>query len=371
MSQSDLQAFFHPAAVAVVGASETAGKLGHEILKNLIEGGFPGPVYPVNPKSERILGRACHKSVKEIPEGTDLAVLIIPARFVPQTIRECGDRGVKGVIVVSGGFSEAGKEGEELQKQTAAVAGECGIRLLGPNCQGVNNPYHPMCASWPLLTHQGRVAVISQSGTIGAAMIDWFSQEGLGVSSLVCLGNRADINEIDLIRHFENDPHTEVIAAYLEGVKDPVRFREVLGSLSKPLVILKSGRTPRGRVAAESHTKSLAGADAIYTSLFRRYGVCRADSVEELYDFAKGFAYLKRPEGNRILFITTSGGAAILGTDAAEQEGLQVAPLPQELAEKLRGIVPGPRHSLQPPGLDGRRQRRDVPAGDRAGKALL
>lgn len=181
MSQNDLQAFFHPDGVAVVGASETAGKLGHEILKNLIEGGFPGPVYPVNPRSERILERACHKNVREIPERVDLAVLIIPARFVPQTIRECGDRGVKAAIVISGGFSEAGKEGEELQKQTAAAARECGVRVLGPNCQGINNPYHPMCASWPLLTHKGRVAVISQSGTIGAAMVDWFSEEELGV----------------------------------------------------------------------------------------------------------------------------------------------------------------------------------------------
>ena len=350
MSQNDLQAFFHPDGVAVVGASETAGKLGHEILKNLIEGGFPGPVYPVNPRSERILERACHKNVREIPERVDLAVLIIPARFVPQTIRECGDRGVKAAIVISGGFSEAGKEGEELQKQTAAAARECGVRVLGPNCQGINNPYHPMCASWPLLTHKGRVAVISQSGTIGAAMVDWFSEEELGVSSFVGLGNRADINEVDLIRHFENDPHTEVIALYLEGVKDAARFREVLGSLTKPLVVLKAGRTPRGQVAAESHTKSLAGADAIYTSLFRRYGVCRADSVEELYDFAKGFAYLKRPKGNKILFITTSGGAAILGTDAAEQEGLQVAPLPRELADKLQGIVPP--HAIRANPLD-------------------
>lgn len=350
MGHKDLQAFFHPASVAVVGASESPGKLGHEIFKNLLKGGFPGAVYPVNPRSERILGRACHKTVKDIPEDIDLAVLIIPARLVPQAVRECGGKGVKGVIVVSGGFSEAGKEGEALQKETAVAAGECGVRLLGPNCQGVNNPYHPMCASWPLLTRKGRVAVISQSGTIGAAMTDWFSEEGLGVSSFVGLGNRADINEVDLIRHFEQDPNTDVIAAYLEGIKDAARFREVLESLSKPFVVLKSGRTPRGRVAAESHTRSLAGVDAVFTSLFQRYGACRADTVQELYDFAKGFAYLKPPEGNRILFITTSGGAAILATDAAEREGLEVSPLPRELAEKLEGIVPP--HAIRANPLD-------------------
>jgi len=350
MGHKDLQAFFHPAGVAVVGASESAGKLGHEIFKNLLEGGFPGAVYPVNPRCTHILGRACHKNVEDIPGGVDLAVLVIPARFVPQAIHECGGKGVKGVIIVSGGFSEAGKEGEELQKKTAAVARECGVRLLGPNCQGVNNPYHPMCASWPLLTRKGRVAVISQSGTIGAAMLDWFSEEGLGVSGFVGLGNRADLDEVDLIRYFEEDPNTDVIAAYLEGVKDATRFREVLASLSKPFVVLKSGRTPRGRIAAESHTRSLAGVDAVYTSLFHRYGVCRADTVEEFCDFAKGFAYLKPPEGNRILFITTSGGAAILATDAAEQEGLEVSPLPRELAEKLEGIVPP--HAIRANPLD-------------------
>lgn len=350
MGHSDLRAFFHPASVAVVGASESAGKLGHEILRNLIAGGFPGPVYPVNPRSERILGLTCHRNVTEIPGPVDLAVLIIPARLVPQAIRECGGRGIQAVVVISGGFSEAGRDGEILQKEAADAAIECGVRMLGPNCQGINNPYHPLCASWPLLTRKGRIAVISQSGTIGAAMMDWFSEEELGVSSFVSLGNRADVSEIDLIRHFEEDPDTDVIAAYLEGVKDAARFREVLESISKPVVILKSGRTPRGRVAAESHTKSLAGADAVYTSLFRRHGVHRADTVEELYDFAKGLAYLKPPAGNRILFITTSGGAAILATDAAEQEGLEVSPLPQELAEKLEGIVPP--HAIRANPLD-------------------
>lgn len=350
MAQSDLHAFFHPASIAVIGASESAGKLGHEILKNLIDGGFPGAIHPINPKSESILGRPCHRNVKDIPGKVDMAVLIIPARMVPQAIQDCGEKGVKGAVIVSGGFSEAGAEGEELQKKTALVAKEYGVRVIGPNCQGVNNPHHPLCASWPLLTRKGRVAVISQSGTVGAAMMDWFSVEELGVSSFVSLGNRADVDEIDLIQYFENDPNTSVIAAYLEGIKDAARFHEVLATLTKPLVVLKSGRTPRGRVAAESHTKSLAGADAVYTSLFRRSNICRADTIEEFYDFAKGFAYLKPPEGRKILYITTSGGAAILATDAAEQEGLEVSPLPQELAEKLEGIIPA--HAIRSNPLD-------------------
>lgn len=350
MGGNSLRAFFQANSIAVIGASEKEGKLGHEILKNLVQGGFPGTVYPINPKSERILNLPCSKTIKEAPGPVDLAVVIIPARFVPQAIEECGAAGIGAAVVISGGFSEAGEEGAQLQQSLVGIARQYGIRIIGPNCQGVNNPYHPLCASWPLLTFQGRIAVISQSGTVGAAMMDWLSMEELGVSSFVSLGNRADVDEIDLIEYFEHDPNTLVIAAYLEGIKDPVRFQHTLESLSKPLVVLKSGRTPGGKVAAESHTKSLAGADAIYDSLFRRYGIYRATTMEEFFDFAKALAYLKRPTGNRILFITTSGGAAILGTDTAELEGLQVPPLPAELAEQLAGVIPA--HAIRANPLD-------------------
>lgn len=350
MAFSDLKALFEPASVAVIGASESPDKLGHEILKNLANGGFPGKLYPINPKSEHILGRECFRNVKDISEPVDLAVVIIPARFVAQAIRDCGEKGVRAAIVITGGFSEAGPEGEELQKTLVQTAREYGVRLIGPNCQGVNNPYHPLCASWPLLTYKGRVAVISQSGTVGAAMMDWLSVEELGVSGFVSLGNRADVDESELIEYFENDPHTKVIALYLEGIKDPARFRNVLESLSKPLVVLKSGCTPRGKVAAESHTKSLAGADAVYTSLFRRYGIRRAETIEEFFDFAKAFAYLDPPAGNRILYVTTSGGAAILATDTAEREGLEVAELPGPLADELEGVIPA--HAIRSNPLD-------------------
>jgi acyl-CoA synthetase (NDP forming) len=353
MGVDDLRAFFHPGSVAVIGASESPGKLGHEILKNLVDGGFPGAIYPINPKSERILGLACFKNVQEIPDAVDLAVVIIPARLVPQTIKECGEKGIKGAVIISGGFSETGVEGERLQETLQETAREYGVRLIGPNCQGVNNPYHPLCASWPLLTHKGRVAVISQSGTVGAAMMDWFSAEQLGVSTFVSLGNRADVDETDLIKYFEKDANTRVIAVYLEGLKDPVGFEKVIQGLKKPLVVLKSGRTPKGKVAAESHTKSLAGADAIYASLFQCYGVCRAETIEEFYDFAKAWAYMQPPKGNSVLFITTSGGAAILGTDAAEREGLAVTPLPAELAAKLEGVVPAHASRSNPLDLTG------------------
>ena len=299
LMSSKLGFIFNPASIAVIGASDDPRKYGHEILKNLIEGGFPGALYPINPKTERILGINCCKNVKEIPDPVDLAVVIVPAKIVVQAIKDCGERGIKGAIVISGGFSEAGPEGEELQKSLAEVAAQNGVRLVGPNCQGVNNPYHPMCATWPLLTRKGRVAVISQSGTVGAAMLDWFQEDELGVSGFVGLGNRADINEVEFIEHYESDPNTKVIACYLEGIKEPERFRNTLEKVTKPLVMLKSGRTPKGRIAAESHTKSLAGADAIYSSLLERYGICRAQTFEDLYDFSKAFAYLKPPSGKK------------------------------------------------------------------------
>ena len=347
---SKLGFIFNPAGIAVIGASDDPRKYGHEILKNLIEGGFPGALYPINPKTESILGINCCKNVNEIPDPVDLAVVIVPAKIVVQAIKDCGERGIKGAIVISGGFSEAGPEGEELQKSLAEVAAQNGVRLVGPNCQGVNNPYHPMCATWPLLTRKGRVAVISQSGTVGAAMLDWFQEDELGVSGFVGLGNRADINEVEFIEHYESDPNTKVIACYLEGIKEPERFRNTLEKVTKPLVVLKSGRTPKGRIAAESHTKSLAGADAIYSSLLERYGICRAQTFEDLYDFSKAFAYLKPPSGKRIVFVTTSGGAAILATDAAETEGLDTAPLPRELSDSLQRVVPG--HAIRSNPLD-------------------
>jgi acetyltransferase len=352
-SVSQLDGILRPKSVAVIGASTSPDKLGHEILRNILDGGYQGAVYPINPKADTILDLPCHTNVKELQEPPDLAVLIIPARFVPQAIQDCGEKGVKGAVIITGGFSEAGAEGEELQQQTTEVARKFGVRLIGPNCQGVNNPHHPICASWPLLTYRGKVAVISQSGTVGAAMMDWFSEEKLGVSSFVSMGNRADVDEADLIDYFNHDENTEVIAAYIEGIKRPDQFLEVMDRLQKPLVVLKSGRTPKGKVAAESHTKALAGADAIYDSLFRKYNVSRAYTIEEFYDFAKALAYLKPPEGNTIVFITTSGGAAILGTDQAEQEGLDAAPLPASVVDAITPLIPAHAIKANPIDLTG------------------
>ena len=339
-AESHLDAIFKPRSIAIIGASATPGKLGHDVLYNLIHAGFKGPIYPVNPRADQLLGLPAYKNIRDISSPPDLAVIIIPAKAVPGTLQECGEAGIKAAIVVTGGFAEAGEEGEKLQEELAAVARRYGIRVIGPNCQGVNNPHHQLCASWPLLTTKGGMAFICQSGTVGAALVDWASQEQLGVSVFVSLGNRADVDESDTIQYFNRDPHTKVIALYVEGVKRPGKFLEALAAAKKPVVILKSGRTTRGRVAAESHTKSLAGSDEIYNAIFEKYKVHRADTLEELYDYAKALAYMEKPSGRRLLNISSSGGAAILAIDEGEKLGFEIPAPSRELKNHLRTFLP-------------------------------
>ncbi|MDD5170190.1 MAG: acetate--CoA ligase family protein [Syntrophales bacterium] len=336
----NLDALFKPRSVAMIGASASPGKLGYDILYNLIHAGFKGPIYPINPKADQLLGLTVYKDITALPSPPDLAVVVIPSRMVAGAIDECGKAGVKAAIIVTGGFAEAGPDGATLQKELTEIARHHGIRVVGPNCQGINSPHHNLCASWPLITAQGKIAFISQSGTVGAALIDWASQEQLGFSVFVSLGNRADVDESDCIRYFSNDPETKVIALYMEGVKRPAFFLESLAMATKPVVILKAGRTARGRVAAESHTKSLAGNDAIYEAIFNKYNICRADNLEELYDFAKALAYMEKPTGKRLLNISSSGGAAILAIDEAEKLGFESPAPSPSLQKRLRSFLP-------------------------------
>jgi len=339
-AKNHLDALFKPRSVALIGASGTPGKLGCDILYNLIHAGFQGPIYPINPKADELLGLKAYPDIEATPAPADLAVIVIPSRMVTGTIEKCGRSGVRAAVIVTGGFAEAGAEGEKLQQELAAAAARYGIRVVGPNCQGINYPHHNLCASWPLLTNRGGMAFISQSGTVGAALMDWASEENLGVSVFVSLGNRADVDESDCIRYFDKDSHTRVIAIYMEGVKRPQYFLESLAKAKKPVVILKAGRTARGKVAAESHTKSLAGSDEIYNAIFSKYRVHRADNLEELYDFAKALAYMKKPKGRRLLNISSSGGAAILAIDEAEKLGFKNPAPGKNLKEKLRSFLP-------------------------------
>ncbi|MBM4286263.1 MAG: acetate--CoA ligase family protein [Deltaproteobacteria bacterium] len=337
---ASLEAIFRPQSVAVIGASTAPGKLGHDILANLKNGGFAGPLYPINPKADEILGLPVSKAITDTPAPPELAVVVIPAKIVTPTLEQCAAAGVKAAIVITGGFAEAGEEGERLQDEMAQVILRTGLRVIGPNCQGVNNPHHRMCASWPLITTRGKIAFASQSGTVGAAFMDLAAAEGLGVSAFVSLGNRVDVDEAEVIQYFNADPHTQVIALYLEGVKRPTYFLDALTEASKPIVILKAGRTVQGSKAAESHTKSLAGADAIYEALFQKYRVYRADTLEDLFDYAKALAYLPKPRGRRLMISTSSGGAAILAIDEAERHGLEVPAPSPAVRDRLREMLP-------------------------------
>jgi acyl-CoA synthetase (NDP forming) len=337
---ASLEPIFSPKSVAVIGASTAPGKLGHDILANLKNGGFPGPLYPINPKADEILGLKVYKAITDTPATPELAVVVIPAKIVAPTLEQCAEKGVKAAIIITGGFAEAGPDGERLQDELAQVVRQTGLRVIGPNCQGVNMPHESMCASWPLITTRGRIAFASQSGTVGAAFLDMAAAEHLGVSGFVSLGNRVDVDEAEVLMYFNRDPHTQVIALYLEGVKRASYFLDALREAEKPVVILKAGRTTQGSKAAESHTKSMAGTDAIYEALFEKFRVYRADNLEELFDFAKALAYLPRPRGRRLMITTSSGGAAILAIDEAEKNGLTVPEPNPILQERLREMLP-------------------------------
>jgi acetyl coenzyme A synthetase (ADP forming)-like protein len=340
---SAIRLFFEPESVAVIGASRDPSKTGHVILKNIVEGGYKGRIYPINPSASEILGLKCYKSVLEVPENIDLAVVVVPARLVPSVIDELGVKKVKAAVIISGGFRETGtQEGRRLEEELKNKAISNNVRVLGPNCQGVNNPHVGLCASWPLIRSRGPLAIVSQSGTIAAAFELWAEEEGIGVSKMAALGNKIDVDETDLLEYLRDDAETRAIAMYIESVRDGRRFLRVATetSLKKPVVVLKSGRTPSGVRAVASHTGSLAGSYAIYYSAFRKAGIAVADTIEELYDIAKGLALLPRTDGERIQIVTSSGGSGIVSVDYAEMLGLRLASLEESSRESLRSELP-------------------------------
>jgi acetyl coenzyme A synthetase (ADP forming)-like protein len=331
---------FYANSIAIVGASRDTKKLGYTILKNLIDGGFKGKIYPVNPKLNEILGLKVYPSLLNIEGEINLAVIIVPAKAVAQVIEDAGRKGIKSAIIISGGFKETGEEGEALERQVIEVARKYGIRILGPNCQGINYTYNNLCASWPLLAKKGPIAIISQSGTVGAAIEGWAVEEGIGFSAFVSLGNKADIDEVDLIDFFAGDENTKVIALYIEGVRNGRRFLEAAKNADKPIVVLKPGKTERAKIAITSHTKAIAGRDEIFEAACKQAGVKRANSLIELYDFSKALAFLKKLRGKNVLIITSSGGSGILATDLLESYSFKVVHPSFEFKAKLRSMLP-------------------------------
>ncbi len=336
-----LDKIFHAKSIAIVGASANHKKTGHIIMKNLIDGGFKGQIYPINPKGSEILGWRCYPSLIDVPiNKLDLIIIVVPAKFVPKVLEDAAKKQVACAVVISGGFREAGND--DLEATVVETAKKYGIRLIGPNCQGITYTSNNLCAAWPLMKFKGNMAIISQSGTIGAAFAGWAEEDNLGVSSFISLGNKSDIDEIDLVNYFYLDNSTKAIGIYLEGVKDGQTFMKVSRKVvsKKPIVVIRPGRTKKGSIAAQSHTKSIAGDYKIFDAACKQAGIIKADTVYELYDFSKILSLCKVPKGNRCLIITSSGGSGILATDIAERNGVDILSLKEETKTALSDILP-------------------------------
>jgi len=338
-----LEPLLTPQTVAVIGASRTAGKVGHEILMNLIEGGFKGTVVPVNPSGTEVLGQKTYRTLRDFDGTIDLSIVAIPTPLVLSSVKESLDAGARAICIISAGFKETGEEGAALEQQIAQLCTSRRARLLGPNCLGLINTHHAMNSSFAKhMPKPGAISVISQSGALCTAILDWAASRSLGLAKLISMGNKSDLCETEFISSFANDPETRVIVGYLESIKDGPRFIKAaeLAAAKKPIVILKSGVTEAGGKAASSHTGSLAGADIAYGSAFKRSGIVRADTFEELFDYATAFAMQPLPQGRRVAIITNAGGPGIMAADAAELAGLEVCTLDRASATALREKLP-------------------------------
>jgi acetyltransferase len=339
-----LEPFFKPQSVAIIGASRDPEKLGYAVLANLLNGDFPGHLYPVNPKADEILDLKAYPSVLDIPDPVDLAVVVIPYRFVCDALEECGQKGIPAVVIITAGFREAGLEGLERETELVETARKYNMRLIGPNCLGVIDTGTPLNATFAAgMPPGGPIAFMSQSGALGTAVLDMAMAGRIGFSKFASLGNKADVSEIDLLEAWGNDPASRVILIYVEGLPDGQRFIDVARevSLHKPVVAIKSGVTASGSRAVSSHTGSLAGSEAAYKAAFEQAGVIRATSMEALFDYARAFAYQPLLTGDRIGIVTNAGGPGILATDALEHAGMKIARLSPETTEALTHYLPG------------------------------
>ncbi len=346
-----LDMFFAPRSVAVIGAAREPGKLGYNVVNNMLQYGYKGQVYPINPKATEILGLQAYPTVLEVPGPIDLAVVTVPSKFVPDIMKQCGEKGIKGAIIITAGFKEAGLEGVKLERQVLAIAREYGIRIIGPNCLGIIDTVQPLDASFAAgVPPRGGIAFMSQSGALCTAILDWALANDIGFSYFVSLGNKADVDEVDLMDAWDSNPNAKVMIAYVEGLRDGRRFIDVARRVTKhtPVIAVKSGNTEAGSRAVSSHTGSLAGSNRAYDAAFRQSGVLRASSIQDLFDYAIGFAYQPVLRGNRIAVVTNAGGPAIMATDALENSGLKLAPLSKETIDYLQANLPEAANKYNP-----------------------
>jgi acetyl coenzyme A synthetase (ADP forming)-like protein len=330
-----------PDAVAVIGASAEDGKIGNSVMKNLINGGYAGRIYPIHPKATEILGNQVYKSVKDIPGPVDVAVFAIPAALVAGALKECGEKKVAGAVLIPSGFAETGNV--DLQDEIVRVGREYNVRLMGPNIYGFYYTHKNLCATFCTpYDVKGQAALSSQSGGVGMAIIGFSRSAKMGVSAIVGLGNKSDIDEDDLLTFFEQDPNTQVVAMHVEDLKDGRSFAEVAKRVSrkKPVIVLKAGRTAMGARAAKSHTAALAGNDRIYDDILRESGVVRAMALNDMLEFARCLPILPTPKGENVLIITGAGGSGVLLSDACVDNGLGLMAMPPDLDAAFRKFIP-------------------------------
>jgi acetyl coenzyme A synthetase (ADP forming)-like protein len=330
-----------PDAVAVIGASAENGKIGNSIMKNLINGGYQGAIYPIHPSADSIMGKRAYKSVKDVPGEIDVAVFAIPAKFVARALTEAGEKKIPGAVLIPSGFAETGNV--EGQAELVSIGRKYGMRLMGPNIYGFYYTPKNLCATFcTAYDVKGKAALSSQSGGIGMAIIGFSRSAKMGVSAIVGLGNKSDIDEDDLLTFFEQDDNTQIIAQHCEDLKDGRAFAEVAKRVSKkkPVVVLKAGRTNMGARAASSHTGALAGNDKIYDDVFKQSGVIRARSLRDLLEFARGIPVLPTPKGNNVVIITGAGGSGVLLSDACVDNGLSLMAMPADLDAAFRKFIP-------------------------------
>ncbi|MGH6921542.1 MAG: acetate--CoA ligase family protein, partial [Geminicoccaceae bacterium] len=332
---------FHPRAVAVIGASAEDGKIGNSVMRNLINGGYPGDIFPVHPKADEILGKKVYKSVLDIPGEVDLAVFAIPAKFCAAALDEVGRKGIPGAVMIPSGFAEVGEV--ELQDDLVAVARKHGVRVMGPNIYGFYYTPENLCATFcTAYDVRGKVALSSQSGGVGMSIIGFSRSTKMGVSAIVGLGNKCDLDEDDLLTYFEQDDNTQAIVMHCEDLKDGRIFAEVAKRVSKkkPVIVLKAGRTAYGAKAAASHTGALAGDDKIYDDVLRSAGVIRAPSLRSMLEYARGLQVLPTPRGENVVVITGAGGSGVLLSDACHDNGLTLMAMPADLDAAFRKFIP-------------------------------
>jgi len=338
-----LESLLCPNTVAVIGASRSPGKVGHAVVANLLASGFKGTIVPVNPQATEVLGLRCYPSLEAYGQSVDLAVIVVPPPAVKDALESAIRAGAKAVVVITAGFKEVGPEGAAMERELVERCSAAGVRLMGPNCLGVMNLHHRMNATFAAaLPPAGPISVISQSGALCVAILDWAVKEKLGLSKVLSIGNKADLNEADFLEALAGDKETRVIVSYLENITDGNKFLQVAEAAAsiKPVIVLKVGITQAGAKAASSHTGSLAGADMAYGAAFKRAGVIRAEHFEELFDYARAFAAQPLPRGNRVVVITNAGGPGIMAADAAELRGLRMVPPSESIRQQLRQALP-------------------------------